>query len=156
VAKLLTGGDRLPYGRGMSRGEHTRTGARSTRGGLVRLLRGREDAFALALLIQVAAFVVAPAVHLIGHRPDHTHGPDGVTHTHETRRLPNGAPQPAPFHDGGGSALHFSAALTTTFVFTLALTVGLITTAQVWRPARRVFTRALFDVAAPRGPPLAI
>lgn len=140
----------------MSRGEHTRTGARSTRGGLVRLLRRREDAFAFALLVQLAAFVVAPAVHLIGHRPDHTHGPDGVTHTHETRRLPNGAPQPAPLHDGQGTALHFSAALTTTFVVTLALAVGLILAADVWRPARVVLARALFDVAAPRGPPLAI
>jgi hypothetical protein len=152
----LTGAHALAYGRGMSRGEHTRSGARATRGGLVRLLRSREDAFALALLIQVAAFVVAPAIHLIGHRPDHTHGPDGVTHTHETRRLPNSAPQPAPFHDGHGSALHFGAALTTTFVFTLAVTFGLITAAAVWRPAHQVLARALFDVAAPRGPPLAI
>lgn len=152
----MTGAHAVTYGRAMSRGEPTRNGARTTRGGLVRLLRSREDAFAFALLVQVAAFVVAPAIHLIGHRPDHTHGPDGVTHTHETRRLPSGAPQPAPFHDGQGSALHFGAALTTTFVFTLALTVGLVLTAEVWRPARLVLARARFDVAAPRGPPIAI
>jgi hypothetical protein len=140
----------------MRRGQHVEPGARKSRGGVVRLLRGREDAFALALLVQVAAFVVAPGLHLINHRPDHTHGPGGVAHTHHSAPLPDGKPSPAPFHDGQGSTLHFGVALAAAQVFCFAVAIALVVAAQLWIPARRFLARALFDVAAPRGPPVAI
>jgi hypothetical protein len=132
--------------------------SRSTRGGLLRRLRLREDAFALALLIEVAAFVVAPGLHLINHKADHTHGPDGVTHTHRVPHRPGGGPAPAPFKphlDEGGSALHFGLALTAARVFLFTAAIGLALLAEVWLPIARAHAREIFEAAAPRGPPLA-
>jgi hypothetical protein len=140
----------------MKAGGHGQVRARAFRGGLVRLLRAREDAAALALLVQVAAFVVVPGLHLVNHRPDHTHGPGGVTHRHEVPGQPNGAPDPAPAHDGQGSLLHFGLAVSAQGFFTWALAFTLIVALLLWSPAERVSARALFDVSAPRGPPVAI
>lgn len=135
----------------MNAGQQGGLRARSSRGGLLRRLRLREDAFALALLIEVAAFVVAPGLHLINHRPDHTHGADGVTHTHRVPHAPGSAP--APLHDDHGSALHFGLALTASQVFLFTLLVGLALFPALWLPATRTCLRLLFGAASPRGPP---
>jgi hypothetical protein len=125
----------------------------TTSGGLLRRLRLREDAFALALLIELVAFVVAPGLHLINHKADHTHGPDGVTHTH---RVPgkSGAPAPAPLHDQHGSALHFGLALTSARVFLVTLVVGFALVAAPRLSPSSLRVRSFFQAAAPRGPPL--
>lgn len=124
------------------------------RGGLLRRLRGREDAFALALLVQLAAFVIGPGAHLVSHRADHTHGPDGVSHTHELPVQPDGSPTPPARHDGHGAALHFGVALTSVPVFFWAFGIALALACVLWQPVERASTRGLFDVAHPRGPPL--
>jgi hypothetical protein len=129
--------------------------ARDAHAGILRRLRGREDAVAFALLVEIAAFLVAPALHLVNHRADHTHGPGGVVHTHDSAPQRDGAPSPAPFH-GDGDALHFALAITSAPVFIFATLVALALIAAVFVPASRVFVRELFDVAVPRGPPIAI
>jgi hypothetical protein len=129
---------------------------RASRGGLVRFLRGREDAATLALLVQIAGFLVGPGLHLIGHRADHTHGPDGVTHTHEVPNRPDGSPSPTPLHDSKGSPLHFAVAVTALSLFVWTVAFTLLLTVRLGPPTKDIFTRALFDVPAPRGPPLAI
>jgi hypothetical protein len=115
----------------------------------VRFLRSREDAITFALLVQVAAFLIGPALHLVNHRPDHTHGPGGVTHSHQ--HAPAGQ---TPAHDGHGSAQHFGLALTAPQIFLWALVVALALSPGLSFPTARGHARLLFDCAAPRGPPV--
>jgi hypothetical protein len=101
--------------------------------------------------------VVAPGLHLINHKADHTHGPDGVTHTHRVPHRPGGGPAPAPFKphlDEGGSALHFGLALTSARVFLVTLIVGLALVAAPLLPPSSLRVRSFCQAAAPRGPPL--
>ena len=137
----------------MRRGDNTLWWSRR---GLLRGLRGREDAFAFALLVQLAAFVVGPAVHLATHQADHTHGPDGLTHTHGAPARRGGTPTPPPFHDGQGAAMHFGLALTSVPVFFWAFGIALTLVCRWWRPVELGPTRTLFDVASPRGPPVVL
>jgi hypothetical protein len=128
--------------------------ARARRGGLVRLLRGREELLSATLLAHVAAFLVLPGLHLVNHRADHTHGPGGIPHSHP-RPEQGGAPAPAPLHDGHGSALHFGLALTSTPTFVFVAAVALLLVAALAAPATRPAAGPSLFGTSPRGPPLA-
>jgi hypothetical protein len=105
------------------------------------------------LLVQLAIAVVVPAFHLWNHRPDHTHGPDGVTHTHQAPERP-GVPT-APTHDGHGTAQHFGLALTATDTVVVALVVTPAVTPVGVSPAGRLCGCPTFGISSPRGPPAA-
>jgi hypothetical protein len=123
--------------------------------GVLRLLRTREDAVALGLLVQLAAFVVFPALHLFDHAGAHEHGPDGISHVathHPGPSEEEGTPRP---DHGQGSFEHFAAALVSSplFVFLPAVL-----------PVTSIVPVALSGIAAngpghgcaqPRGPPVA-
>jgi hypothetical protein len=128
--------------------------ARAPRRGIVRFLRSREELLSATLLVHIAAFLVLPALHLVDHRPDHTHGPDGVSHSHP-RPVKGGAPTPAPGHDGHGSALHFGLALPSTPTFVFVAIVALAVAAMLPFPSTRPAARPSTDSSSPRGPPLA-
>jgi hypothetical protein len=55
---------------------------RGARGGLVRRLRGHETAAQVAIASFLWATLLGPALHLIDHRADHTHGPGSAPHRH--------------------------------------------------------------------------
>jgi hypothetical protein len=126
--------------------------ARARRGGLVRVLRGREELLSAALLVHVAAFLVLPGLHLVNHGADHTHGPGGIPHSHPR---PEKGGAPAPLHDGHGSALHFGLALTSTPTFVFVAAVALLLAAALVSPATRPATCPSLFGTSPRGPPLA-
>ena len=141
----------------------TRAEGRGRRG-LVRWLRRQEVPARAAIAAFFWATLVGPALHLIDHRDDHTHG--GVTHRHEPASPPHRhrvatpatptqdqtLPEPGSPH-GAGDALHFG----------IAVLEGKgnahlpapDTAPELIPPARRLVVRPRPVSAAnrPRGPP---
>jgi hypothetical protein len=135
--------------------------SRAGRGhGAVRRLRAREDAIAFGLLVQLAACLIAPALHLIDHRADHEHLADGTV-----RVLPAPPPPfvaaPAPgWHaqlpagaHGEGAAQHFGLALTAPVAAPVDASVGEVRPPVIASLRSYVPAGVPHGCAPPRGPP---
>lgn len=163
----MTARKRADYGSGVSGGEHDCAAIPSLQGsgGLLRVLRRHPQALEAGFFAYLLAFLILPAIHLLGHRADHVHGAqgeiveiveiahehgDGQRHTHQQQS--DDAPAETPAH-GQGSAAHLAAALTPTAVFVFVPLISSRAAPEV-APLRDRGPRARWLAAASaRGPP---
>jgi hypothetical protein len=75
----------------------------------------------LGVLAWLLAVQVQPLVHNVGHRNDHSHGPQAHDrdHGHEHDHDHDAPAIPIPDDHGAGSTLHYAAAMAAAPVFTL-------------------------------------
>jgi hypothetical protein len=119
-------------------------------------MRVRDELLSLGLLTHLLAFVALPALHLVGHAPDHEHGPGGVIvarHQPADGSPHRDAPDPhAPAH-GDGSAAHLAAAYSGAAAFVFVPCLARLGEAPL-APLVSVLDGGVgYGCAAPRGPP---
>ena len=113
-------------------------------------MRVRDELLSLGLLTHLLAFVALPALHLVGHAPDHEHGPGGevIAHQHDPAKPDDHTPA-----HGEGSAAHLAAAYGATALFVFIPCLAPHGEAPVAPLVSVMDSGVGYGCAAPRGPP---